>query len=222
MPSLVETIKKINSFAELPQGWHFGEGVPPSPEMRDKAKRVIQAAEYWGLERANAFPGAHGEIQVTFYRDNRMLELSLELDGSVTMAEDEGKTQVDFREDATISEAYSHLREFSQSVWTILELSTVNITIQNVATFPVEHWIYEVANPSPSSKMNVRVTQAERFANTWRITTESRSESHPFTGRYRTTLSQTDVASSGSEVPLAMIATATSTAGQGRRRGRRS
>lgn len=46
-----------------------------------------------------------------------MLELTLELDGTVTIAEDEGNIQISFLEGVSFREAINRLTEFGRKLW---------------------------------------------------------------------------------------------------------
>jgi hypothetical protein len=118
MPTIAQTIEKVDSFAKLQIGWHFGEGAPPTGRLRKKAIEFLRYAEISGIARANAFPGVAGQIQVTFYHEDSMLELNIEGDGTVTIAEDEKQEQVYFKENASETDARTKLMEFSEKVMT--------------------------------------------------------------------------------------------------------
>lgn len=214
MPTVAETIRKVNEFAELPNGWHFGEGVPLSEDMRSNAIRFLKLAEVMGIRRMNAFPGVGGEIEVTFYHNDSMLELTLELDGSITIAEDELNDQVYFRENASRRDALTKLAEFSQKIWDSSESFTANITIQNVTTSPAGHLIYEVENPFLWSSGSARLIRAEHFVSTLNHFTLLKQVNHPFTGAFQMTLFRPGVAFSRVEAPLGMTATTISMVGR--------
>lgn len=222
MPTIAETIKKINEFADLPQGWHFGEGVSPSKETRERAKKLLHAASWHGLERSNAFPGVNGQLQVTFYNADRMLELTIENDNSATIAIDKGSTQLAFREGASKAEAYAALEEFSQPVWTSSESFIVNITTQNVITSQVRHWTCQDMNPSPLWSGHVQSPPVKRFAATLPGSTVSSLAVRQFTGAFLTSLFLLGVASIGREPRRETIATTTFTAGLESKHGEHS
>jgi len=213
MPTVAETIKKISSFAELPIGWHFGEGVSSFPENIEEATKLLRFAGFLGVTRTNAFPGINGQVQVTFYHKDLMLELTLESDGFVTIAEDESDTQVVFREGAPKIEAYAKLIEFSQKVWDSSESFIVDTTTQNAATFLVRHLSRLATKVSPLSRLTVPFSLARRSANTLSGFTQTRLETPQFTGGFQTIKYRRAAGSSKSEVLPAMIATSIFTVG---------
>lgn len=111
-----EVIDKVKGFGELPDGWHYGQGTAPSDDTIRLAIKLLRRAAFLGITRMNAFPGVEGEVEISFYHRESMLELTLELDNSFTIAEDEGRSQILFKEGASWSEAYSKLGEFSQKL----------------------------------------------------------------------------------------------------------
>jgi hypothetical protein len=215
MPTIAETIRKINEFAELPNGWHFGEGVPPSQDARRRAISFVSAANALGIKRANAFPGASGQVQVTFYHDDRMLELTLEEGGAVTIAEDEGSRQIEFKEGASQADAYASLWKFGQTLWDSLESSIVSTMIQSVTTSLVRLLTSPATNLSPLSIENVLLKRAVESANTFRHSIASRPANPLSFGIYRMNLSRMGASSGSREVPLETIATIISTVGLG-------
>lgn len=116
MPTIQETIQRAKEFAELPKGWHFGDGVPVPCERINQAVLFLQFASKAGFKRANAFPGVAGEIEITLYAADRMLEITIESDSSITIAEDLGHEQVSFEENCSRSDTYRRLEEFGQSI----------------------------------------------------------------------------------------------------------
>jgi len=62
-----ETPTKILSFGELASGWHYGEGGPIQSVVIDAALDLYWRLYLNDLTHTDAFPGAHGEIQLTAY-----------------------------------------------------------------------------------------------------------------------------------------------------------
>ncbi len=210
MPTLIEVITKVRSFTELPVGWHFGGGVPASPQMMERAIMLVRFAAASGIKRANAFPGVDGEIQVTFYHEDSMLELSLELDGSITIAQDEGKSQIHFKEFAGITDALTILTEFSQKVWESSESSTESTMIRNVRTSLVKLLTSPAMSRSQWSTGTVRSKPVERFAVILPCSIVTSLATLPFTGLFAMESFRQAAGLSRLEVPLGTTATTTS------------
>src|SRR5258708_32738608 len=89
-----QTVQKIVSFKSLPVGWHYGDGVPPTDEMVKKALMLNAEAAKAGFGKTNAFPGIEGEIQITAYHESTYLEITVELDGSVSFVYEEADQEI--------------------------------------------------------------------------------------------------------------------------------
>jgi len=138
MPTPLTTINKLRSFSELQCGWHFGVGRTPAQELISTATAFIQFARENGITRTNAFPGIEGQVQVTFYNQELTLEITLERDGSITIAEDRGNDQLFLEERVTSAEAYSRLLKFTEQICDSSESFIANIGTKNVADLAVQ------------------------------------------------------------------------------------
>jgi len=208
MPTVNETISKVTEFTELPAGWWFGEGVPATNWSVNRAKAFLETARGLGIERANAFPGASGQVQVTFYVGVRMLELTIETDNTITLAEDFDNSQLGFIEGASANRAYAKLREFAE--WASLDLFTENITTQSVGDSQAKHLISLASNLFRLWIETVRLKKAEQSVRTLPGITENRPERPPSTGISWTNIFRKTASTSGNEPSLVTIATATS------------
>jgi hypothetical protein len=61
------TLAKIGSFASLPVGWDYGNGVPASVSTVSLARDLYYELTQLGFTRTEAFPGTDGAIQLTAY-----------------------------------------------------------------------------------------------------------------------------------------------------------
>jgi hypothetical protein len=84
--SLTSTEAKIRSFAKLPPGWHYGSGQPATFAMIAIALEWLHALAPLGFYESDAFPGEAGQIMITAYRGDHCIELTFELDRTVTIA----------------------------------------------------------------------------------------------------------------------------------------
>jgi hypothetical protein len=64
------TLAKIDSFASLPVGWDYGQGVPASVNTVSLARALYYELTQLGFTRTEAFPGTDGGIQLTAYERN--------------------------------------------------------------------------------------------------------------------------------------------------------
>jgi hypothetical protein len=125
MPTIQQTIIKISGFRKFPHGWNFGSGVPLSEEMFLRGITLLKLAEAGEIERSNAFLGDDGELQITFHFNKDTAAFTLEVDGTVSITEDEEGKIVSQLEELSDNESYSRLWEISKAQ-NSLELSTSN------------------------------------------------------------------------------------------------
>ena len=216
MPTIQETIQKVREFVALSEGWHFGEGVPPSEARIDQAAAFLEYASLSSIERANAFPGIQGQVEVTFYSADRMLEITIEPDSSITIAEDRNREQISFEENLSTSDVYRRLEELGQSVWDSSGHYIANILTQNVMVLAsqVAHWTSETENRSRWLMWNAQRSQVIQYARILPGTITSRPAIHGSTGEFVMVLYR-PVAELNPRQPLtATIVTGTSTIGE--------
>ena len=98
MPTVPETKAKLISFAELENGWHYGEGVPAKPEVIASALAILDKLSSVGIERVNAFPGIAGEARVTAYIEDDYHEFTVETNGIISYVHEQLDEEVESRE----------------------------------------------------------------------------------------------------------------------------
>jgi hypothetical protein len=76
-----DTRKKIEGFARLPEGWHYGSGSPATALATDLALRAEAMLRAAGYPTTDAFPGVGGEIVVTGYKDRRAVKVEVSDEG---------------------------------------------------------------------------------------------------------------------------------------------
>ncbi len=182
MPTIQEAVTKVREFANLPDGWHFGDGVAPPLDRIERAVHLIRRGSLLGLKRANAFPGVNGQVEVTFYDDDRMLEITIETDGSLTVAENKSNRQLSLSEGLSASHAYERL-----NTWASSDLYTDSITILNVPVrgFRPQHLTFEVENQSQWLTATAPLPRAGQFVGTFFGITTSRLEIQPYIGPFQ-------------------------------------
>ena len=75
---------KIESYRDLPQGWHYGEGEAFSQDVIDRALALESQIRQYGIE-TDAFPGLGGEVLLIAYQDNKTWDVCVEPNGTVTL-----------------------------------------------------------------------------------------------------------------------------------------
>ena len=147
----VQTLSKIKSFAKLPVGWHYGQGVPPSDITIARATILVIDAFLIGTIETNAFSGVDGEIQVTMYHDTSYLEFTIAPDGMVTTVHEEGGIEKDYEENVPFDQSLAKLKDYSNRIWASSGLSTTPTSTterENLKALPLGTPVTEAASPS--------------------------------------------------------------------------
>ncbi len=124
-----QTAEKIMGFRQVQPGWHYGSGTQPSQETIDKALQLNAEASRAGFTETNAFLGIDGEIQVTAYHGPIYLELTVEPDGEVTFAFEQGDEEMAYEENLSLQEARERIGKFRGITWVSFGLSIRATTI---------------------------------------------------------------------------------------------
>lgn len=172
MPTIEKTIEKINSFAELPSGWRFGEGGAISAGKISFAVNLILYAENLGITRANAFAGSDLELLISFYFENKSIDLTFEADGSITFAADCDGEQVGFQENLTLKDAYDKIWQFQNQ--TTSESFIQRTTTRKAESFQALHSNLRLTAVSRSSIRTVPKKQVAQYASTLPNSTQIR------------------------------------------------
>jgi hypothetical protein len=214
MPTTRETVRKVKEFSALVEGWHFGEGMPIPLERVTQAERFLEYGDLIGIKRTNVFPGIHGQVEATFYIQNRTLEITIESDDSITIAEECDSEQVSFAENLIKRDAYSRLEEFGQNLWASSDLYIASITTRSEAVLQPPPSTSKAENRFPLLIVIAQQPKATRFVGILPGTTTNRLETLHFTGRYPTQLFLPGAESKWKELPAEMNAIGTSTTGK--------
>lgn len=124
------TAQKIARFGELPLGWHYGRGGPIGAEVIARAKEIYTWLIDYGLTRTDAFAGADGEIQVTAYRFEHFVGVTIETDGTYALVHEieNGEREDGKMEDGlTRADLRPLLKEVAESTWSSF-VSSIQIT----------------------------------------------------------------------------------------------
>lgn len=161
-----KSINKVYSFLSLQEGWHYGEGTPPSISVVNKAYRLIERASL-SLFRTDVYPGVDGEVQVSLYFRDHYLEFLIERDESVTFVHEVNGQEVDYRENQSFEDSMKLIVSHGRELWkNLLERSTKSITI--IASSASQVWPSRIhqAEVSPFLQKNVLKRQASQFVST--------------------------------------------------------
>jgi hypothetical protein len=105
---------KIRSFSDLADGWHFGEGGPISEKVISVALALSKYARELNFSEIDAFPGVNGEILLTLYYGDYVLELTVESDLSINVVMEVGDEEVFDKEGLSILEAKEQVHKLRE------------------------------------------------------------------------------------------------------------
>jgi hypothetical protein len=122
------TLAKIVSFAGLPVGWDYGQGVPASANTVSLARNLYYELTQLGFTRTEAFPGTDGGIQLTAYeRDLRHIIIIVRPSGEISLAHKINGLRTGpsiVTADCNMVKIKTILREIARDKWNIFVSST--------------------------------------------------------------------------------------------------
>lgn len=111
-----KTQDKIMSFLELQEGWHYGDGAPPSLKVVDYALKIVNQADFNDI-KTNAFPGVYGEILVTLYHGDVCYEFTIENNLSIDFVEEKNGEDVRDAEGLKLAQALTIINDLGEGGW---------------------------------------------------------------------------------------------------------
>ena len=110
------TAAKIRSFGNLPDGWHYGSGSGSPAWVVRAALDLLYQFMMLGFSETNAFIGGEGQIMVTAYRGDHCVEVTVELDNTLSVAHQLQGVDVSFSPEILKSQAYAELARVVGSI----------------------------------------------------------------------------------------------------------
>lgn len=77
LPPIDATLTKINDFALLEEGWHFGDGEKFDRKTILRARDALQIFKSNFFFETDAFPGFKNDLRITAYRENIYIEFTI-------------------------------------------------------------------------------------------------------------------------------------------------
>jgi hypothetical protein len=183
------TEQKINSFKDLPIGWHYGSGIPPSDKILALANQLNRYAGLMNFEATDAFPGIDGEVMLTVYDGDIYLEFSIELNGLINYVREQSDEEVDSREQISLHEAINYIEKIGILKCRSSVSFTPNITIRERKDSRVPRLSRVKPIESQFSMRNVQFKQVEAYARTYESSTLQLQENHRYSGKSHLTSS---------------------------------
>jgi hypothetical protein len=106
------SLRKIDRFSRLENGWRFGEGVAATPKVVGSARRLVTLAESMGWE-TDVFPGVSGELLVEAENGDQHYEFIFEINGALTLIRTEDGEDVERLTGRSDDEAFDRIRSQS-------------------------------------------------------------------------------------------------------------
>lgn len=185
MATLHDALKSLAELRNLPEGWRFGEGGPPTEKAYYLARKYLVWASRYGVEVAEVFPTADRGIMIGFYdlTDDHDIEITFEPDGTITFAEDRLGEQVDYIETIQESQLLRKICEFQAGTENLFVSSIrETITQRKSASSQLLSKYHQMVQESPSSMKSVERNTVVPSVRIFTTTTESSPEIPHFSG----------------------------------------
>lgn len=163
-------LEELNSFADLDEGWSYGEGKPIDSIVINKAKRVYKIGKYF-LKTVNVFPGVDGSILVVFHTQDHSIEVSVNEDLTLNVVIEKG-IGFDFqvikeKDNIELKSIENILSNYKQSEWNILGSFITDTIVEKRKDFEVQHFLIpQTGAESPSLNINAFYRRQKQFMTT--------------------------------------------------------
>ena len=172
------TVAKLMSFTSLPIGWHFGRGEAISAAAIMDASAILRVGHECGFPASDVFPGADGEVMVTFYQyPSHYIQVTIESPKSFEVIHELDADERLSRDCVSVAEVGQLLSKIYGDIWPTQ--SALPLTFHATSTaLSVDSWISHLSHLQmevefPSLRRNARSQQAEQFAIICRSSTEA-------------------------------------------------
>lgn len=129
------TDEKILDFADVPPGWHFGEGSSISAAAIRDAAKLHEAFILNGFYETDAFPGLAGEIRVTAYFGSQYFEFTRETDGKWSYVSEKNGSVERELDCLTLEQAQESVKSAANNLWNTYDISPGVIGMQGLEDF---------------------------------------------------------------------------------------
>lgn len=122
--------RKLAEFKNLPEGWNYGCGVPIRNDVFERATILQEHIEELLISKTDAFPGSDGDVCITAYHFSHYLEVTVEVDLTVSVSYEVDDIEISSKEELSLVEAKKELRRAVEKIWASSDLFTRAITMQ--------------------------------------------------------------------------------------------
>jgi hypothetical protein len=109
--------EKIEAFARLPSGWHYGSGGPLSEETIGAAIEWVSFLAQLGFRDLDAFPGQNGELLIAIIKNDYYIEIILEREGTVSVVCDIDNKQEFYYSRRPVAETRQTIEQLAGKIW---------------------------------------------------------------------------------------------------------
>ena len=118
--------KRILSFTQLPEGWHYGEGRSADECAIELALKVSSLFAHYGADEIEAFPDIEGGVLISGYRDRHVVEVFCDANDRLNLLHEMNDNILCEMENVSLEE----VREFIQCLnWNRRKSSDFSILI---------------------------------------------------------------------------------------------
>lgn len=132
---------RIDGFAALPDGWHFGDGIAPVARAVESAHAINLLLADYGARNIEAFPCIDGGILIHGYRRADVLEIQCDPDGQICLSHERDGGLVQEQENISIGDIESYLGDLA---W----LPTSSSEFSSIPSITAGSWVDLQAPPS--------------------------------------------------------------------------
>lgn len=123
-PRKSKTERKLGRFKRLPKGWNYGCGLSIRKDVHDCAVDLLSLINQLGLSKTDAFPGSDGDVCITAYRFSHYVEVTIEVNMTISISHEIDDKEVLFKEGLTPRQARTELLGVTEAIWGLSDLST--------------------------------------------------------------------------------------------------
>ena len=176
--SHTSTLEKLLRFKVLPTGWYFGRGEAISQVATENATAILGYGHGCGFPASDVFPGAEGEVMVTFYQNSHYIEVTIESPNLFEVVYEVDDDERSSRTCANVAEVFQLLSEIYGEIWRShsaaepLILHSTSTTV-GAALYPWRSTHHQMEAEYLCLTKNVQLEQAVPFAIIYRSSTEA-------------------------------------------------
>ena len=181
--SVSKTEKKLAGFKNLSKGWNYGCGRPIRDNVYRDAEILLRYINELGISKTDAFPGIDGDVCITAYRLVHYLEVTIEIDSTISVSHEINDNEVLSKEGLSLLEARRVLQGVAEEIWGSSD-SSIHVTMIESST-GLTTWLLRtprIAQGFLSSAVSVLIIPEEEFASTFENSIQEYLGSHRYSG----------------------------------------